>query len=339
MQTRGISAIEEVVMGSEAQESVRARAIDWHVRLRHGDDAAWDAFAQWLEEDPRHAEAYDEIERTDLAIEPLLPEITFREAANDVAPPAEASPRRLRQWGIWGGAIAASLAAVVTLAPQWTSSRYEVVTLPGQHRTVSLDPTTQIILNGATRMTFDRRNPRFAALAEGEALFRVRHDGAKPFRLEMGNDRVEDVGTVFNVVRADGEVRVAVAEGKVVYNPESHAIALDAGQALIDRAGSDTVRVTSVSAEAVGGWNAGRLIYAGAPLSQVAADLSRAVGVRIAVAPALADRLFSGAIALDGSGTAQFARLQLALNVVLEAGPGGWTMKPVGGKPIAGAGR
>jgi transmembrane sensor len=326
-------------MGSEAQESVRACAIEWHVRLRHGDDAAWDAFASWLAENPRHAEAYDEIEQTDLAIEPLLPEVTFRDAANDIDPPSELPTPRPRRWALWGGAIAASIAAAIALAPQWGSSRYEIATLPGQRRTVSLDPTTQIVLNGATRMTFDRKNPRFAALAEGEALFRVHHDSARPFRLELGNDRVEDVGTVFNVVRADGEVRVAVAEGKIVYNPETHAIALDAGQALVDRSGADIVRVTRIAADAVGAWNTGRLVYSGVPLSQVAVDLGRALGVRIVVAPAIADRLFSGAIALDGSGAEQLARLQLALNVAIDADPGGWTMKPIAGKPIAGAGR
>lgn len=326
-------------MGSEAQESVRARAIEWHVRLRHGDDAAWDEFALWLAEDPAHAEAYDAIEQLDLAIEPLLPKITFRKPANDGDPLAETPVRPTRGLAIWGGAIAASIAVTFAVAPQWASSRYEVVTQPGQRRTIALDATTQIVLNGATRMTFDRRDPRFAALAEGEALFRVRHDGARPFRLELGNDRVVDVGTVFNVVRAGGEVRVAVAEGKVVYDPESHAIQLAAGQALVDRAGSDTVRVTEVSPAAVGAWNAGRLVYSAASLSQVAADLGRAIGVRIAVAPGIADRPFSGAIALDGSGAAQLARLQLALDVAIKADRDGWTMKAVTGKPIAGAGR
>lgn len=328
---RGVSVMEEVVMAPEAQDSVRARATQWHIRLRDGDGAAWDAFADWLAEDPRHAEVYDEVERTDLAIEPLLPDVTFREAANDTDGPLEAPARPARRWVLVGGALAASVAAAIALAPQLASGRYEVVTRAGERHIVTLDPATQVILNGSTRMTFDRKDPRFASLAEGEALFRVRHDNANPFRLQVGDNLVEDAGTVFNVVHDDGEVRVAVAEGRVVYNPKGNAIALDAGQALVDRSGSDTVRVAHVPIDAVGSWQQGRLVYSKAPLSRVAADLGRALGVRITVAPAIADRLFSGAIALDDSGPEQLDRLKLALNVALETGPDGWTMKPIDG--------
>lgn len=318
-------------MAPETQDSARARAIEWHIRLRDGDGAAWDAFADWLAEDPRHAEVYDEIERADLAIEPLLPDVTFREAANDTDEPLAAPARPTRRWALAGGALAASIAAAIALAPHLASDRYEVVTQAGERHLVTLDPATQVILNGSTRMTFDRKDPRFASLAEGEALFRVRHDSANPFRLDVGENRVEDAGTVFNVVHDGGEVRVAVAEGRVVYNPEGNAIALDAGQALVDRSGSDTVRVSHVPVETVGSWQKGRLVYLSAPLSQVAADLGRALGVRITVAPAIADRPFSGNIALDGSGPEQLDRLKLALNVALETGPHGWTMKPVNG--------
>lgn len=318
-------------MASETQGNIEARAIEWHVRLRDGDDATWEAFADWLAEDPRHADAYDLIEQADLAIEPLLPDLTFLEAANDSdeADLSDAPPvHRSRRWMLGGGALAASLAAALLIAPQLQSSRYDVATGPGEHRLVTLDATTQVALNGSTRMTFDHKDPRFASLASGEALFRVHHDSARPFTLELGDNRVEDVGTVFNVVRDASVVRVAVAEGKIVYNPKRDPVPLVAGQALVDQTGSGTVQVSRTSVDAVGAWQKGRLVYAGEPLSQVAADLGRALGVHITVVPAIADRPFSGAIALDGTGPAQLRRLMEAFGVTLEPGPDGWTMKP-----------
>lgn len=314
-------------MPSESPDSIEARAIEWHIRLRDGDDAIWEGFAEWLAEDPRHAAAYDAIEQADLAIEPLLSHVVIREAANDVEErPAHGGWR----WALAGGGLAASAAAALLLLPQAESSRYEVATRPGERQVVQLDPATRVTLNGATRMTFDRKDPRFASLAGGEALFQVRHDSARPFRLEVGSNIVEDAGTVFNVVHETGEVRVAVAEGKVVYNPGRGAVPLEAGQALVDRQNSD-VDVTRIPVERVGSWKTGSLPYSAAPLSRVAADLSRAMDVRITVAPDLADRPFSGTIALDGSGPEQLRRLQLALNVRLEKGPDGWIMKPVAG--------
>lgn len=317
-------------MAFDAKDSVRAQAIEWHIRLRHGDDAAWDAFAEWLAVDPDHAEIYDEIEQTDLAIEPLLSEVTFLEAANDTEAPADPPTSRWHWWGLGGGALAASIAAAVFLAPQGATSRYEVVTAPGQREIVTLEAGTLVTLNGSTRMTFDHKDPRFASLAAGEALFQVQHDDARPFALEVGESRVEDLGTVFNVVRDAGEVRVAVAEGKILYKSGKEAIPLQAGQALLDRSSAGAVRVTRAPINSVGAWQRGRLVYTGQPLSQVAADLGRALGVRITVAPDIADRPFSGAIAIDGSGSDQLKRLMPALNVTIAPSAGGWAMKSSG---------
>jgi len=318
-------------MPPESQDRIRARAIDWHIRLRDGDDPTWEAFAAWLAEDESHAKAYDEIEQMDLALEPLLPHVVIREAANDVGQPATPLARPTRRWMIVGGALAASAAVAVVVFPQLASSRYEVVTRPGQPQVVELDAVTKVTLNGATRMTFDRRNPRYAVLATGEALFHVRHDESNPFRLKVAGKIVEDVGTIFNVVHQAGEVRVAVAEGKVVYDAKRDAVVLNPGQLLIDRAEAREVRVINISTAIVGSWTTGSLVYSAAPLSQVAADLGRALGVRIAVSAAIADRSFSGSIRLDGSGPDQLVRLAPALNVRLTRTADGWTMEPVDG--------
>ena len=313
-------------MPYDVDDNIRARAIEWHIRLHGGDDATWEAFAEWLAEDVRHAEAYDAVESADQAIEPLLPHVIIREAANDHAEPAR------RQWrgAIFGGAIAASVAAAVLLFSSPASSRYDVVTAPGERRVVALDAATEVTLNGATRMTFDRNDPRFASLASGEALFRVRHDVRNPFRLEVGANIVEDAGTVFNVVHEQGEVRVAVAEGKIVYNPGARAVPLGAGQSLVDHGGPTRVSVAEVPIAAVGSWKTGSLVYDGAPLSRVAADLSRALGVSVAAAPPIADQPFFGTIILDGSDAGQLERLGPALNVSVVERPGGWIMRPAG---------
>src|SRR5579871_3975762 len=286
---RGISGMREIDMEIEVPQPLRTQAIEWHVRLRHGDDAVWEAFVEWLAEDPQHAAAYDLIESADELVDPLLPELVFREGGNDdegIAP----SPPRDRRWPLWGGAIAAAIVAALVIAPQFASGRYDVVTGPGERRVIALDAGTRIELNGSTRMTLDHKNPRFAALDGGEAFFEVRHDAAHPFAIEIGQDRVVDVGTAFNVVRDAAETRVAVAEGKVGYKADGSTIPLTAGNALVVEAVSGAARVTRIEVTTVGGWRNGRFTYSGQPLTQVASDLGRALGLRIKVSPQIAAR-------------------------------------------------
>jgi transmembrane sensor len=316
-------------MGSGTDNSLQIRAIEWHVRLRDGDDATWEAFAGWLAQDPRHGRAYEAVEQMDLALEPLLPQLVLTDSTPAVDSPVAGPAAKSRRAWLVGLTLAASIAAGIAFLPQLTPSRYEVTTGPGQHQTVRLDTTTEILLNGSTRLTLDRKNPRYALLSSGEALFRVRHDAAQPFTLEVGGNRIQDVGTVFDVVREASELRVAVAEGQVVYHTRSNAVSLHAGQALSDRSGSGELRVIPTPVASVGAWESGHLVYSGEPLSRVAVDLGRALGITVVVAPSIAERPFSGAIVLSGSGPEQVKRLGVALSVNLQAEATGWTMKPL----------
>jgi transmembrane sensor len=57
-------------MIQKTPQEIRGEAIAWHLRLREGASADWDAFVQWLEQDPAHSDAFDTISRADAAIEP-----------------------------------------------------------------------------------------------------------------------------------------------------------------------------------------------------------------------------------------------------------------------------
>lgn len=324
---------------ADPQDPIETAAILWHIRLRDGDDAAWAQFVEWLAADPRHAAAYDRIEAADLALDPLLHGLVFREAANDELSDHDTTRRRRwRRGALAGGLIAASLVAVMVFGPHLGSARYDVVTGPGEHREIALDAGTTIMLNGSTRMTLDHNDPRFAALTSGEALFHVRHDSAHPFTLTMGERRVVDLGTVFDVVRDSAGVQVAVSEGKVAYQPDASRsgaqdVPVTAGQALTDTEGSDTIRVIQAPPGSVGGWRKGRLVYAAAPLARVARDIGRTLGLRITVAPAIALRLVSGSIELTGHGAAEAARLGAVLDVTITTSADGWKIEPRGRAP------
>ena len=48
-------------------------AIDWTIRLREASPEEWRAFTAWLEADPAHLAAYDEVSQADATLGQLPP--------------------------------------------------------------------------------------------------------------------------------------------------------------------------------------------------------------------------------------------------------------------------
>lgn len=260
------------------------QALDWVVRT--GDPAFddWEGFHAWLE-DPRHAAAYHAMA---LDVEEMAA----------VVPPAPVL-RSSRRWPAWaGGAVAASLALVAGYAAlDSRADPYAVETRAGAIRTVTLADGSAVTLGGATRVMLDRNDARTATLERGQAMFVVRHDARDPFEVHVGDARLVDVGTAFDVKRTQGQTQVAVSDGAVDYNPGSDGIRLIKGQGLVATDADGAVRVLAVDVAGVGSWRNSVLAYEGATLAEVADDLSRALGVDLRADPGVATRPFSGSIA------------------------------------------
>jgi transmembrane sensor len=297
------------------------QAIGWTVRLREGSAEEWRAFTDWLEADPDHLAAYDEVQRTDAALGQIAPRPRPVIAGQ---PPAHLPVRSRRGWLVGGGLAAAMAGAITTMLVQ-APAAYALETKPGETRSVQLADGSRIDLNGGSRLVLDRKNERRATLERGEALFTVVHDEARPFEVRVGDDVLQDIGTVFGVVHEGGATEVAVSEGAVLYNPDGEAVRIDPGRKLSD-AGGDQVVLAQVDPATVGGWRDRRLSYSGAPLSRVAADLGRSLGVRVAVDPALEGRRFTGLVQLDGRPELVFERLSALLGVRAVRSGGGWTL-------------
>ncbi len=312
--------------------TVRARAISWHIRLRDGGAEEWEEFAEWLALDPQHSIAYDEVALGDREIDPVLAGWANSRTAltNDNWPgPVERSITR-RGWIVGGISVAAAAAALVLLPPivRPPTTAYDVATAPGEQRVIMLGGRDRIALNGGTRIHLDRANARFASLAYGEASFQVVHDPQSPFTIQVGDDRLVDVGTAFNVIVSPAGHTIEVAEGSVLYNPDGERLALAAGQTLTNKVRDHRIILSHKPPAEVGGWQRGHLSYRSAPLSDVAADLSRYLGTTVSVQPAIASRSFTGTIEIDRDENRMFPRLAQLLDVEARRSDDGWTLGP-----------
>lgn len=291
-------------------------ALDWALRMAEP-DADWDAFLAWIEGDATRSDRYDRAVT-------MLDDAASALAAAPVAVAAPIVRPSRRRW--IGGAIAAVLAGAIGLGV-WTQAPqpYVVATAAGEQRIVALADGSSVVLAGASTVRLDHRDPRVATVERGEMLFRVRHDAARPFAVQVGALRLVDIGTVFDVKLADGRTRIAVAEGAVMVDPDGAALRLDAGQAAI--AEGKTLERRTVAAADVGGWRDGRLAYDDAPLAEVAADLSRQTGRRVVAAPDIAARTFRGTLDV-ATVKERPALLGTLLGVTVRQDAEGWTLEP-----------
>ncbi|MFO6445896.1 FecR family protein [Erythrobacter sp. NE805] len=271
-------------------QPIRDVAAHWAMRARDPDFDDWEGFTAWLEADPAHAQAYDEVqfalEEADAALE-LLPAPEYAPAANDNP------PGWLTRRGWLGGAIAAALVLALT-SVLWLSpggSTYE--TAPGETRLIALGDGSTVELAGGSRIALE--GTRMARLERGQALFTIEHDAANPFVLTAGDDRLVDAGTVFDVRLAGATLDLAVAEGAVIVNPSGQNLKVTAGGRAV-RGSGGRYTLASVDPNAVGEWSRGRISFESASLAEIAAELSRATGRRFSSTDT-ATRL-SGSIAI-----------------------------------------
>lgn len=292
---------------AEDRNDMESAALDWVIRMRDPGFDGWEAFEAWLAADPAHADAYHRLAVADQDMGELL------KSAPPTPRPLIAAPARQpmtrRAW--LGGAIAASVAGLVGFGMiERQPSLYQVETAPGVRRTITLADGSQIVLNGGTRLTLDRKDPRHATLDRGEALFEVVHNDSAPFKVAVGDATLVDVGTRFNVLREGKATAVQVAEGAVVYNPDSESVRLDAGRTLRAVDGETQLVLGNVPPASVAGWKEGRLIYDGQTMAEVAADLARWSGQPVRADPRVAAQRFRGVLSLgDGDDIVRLAPL------------------------------
>jgi transmembrane sensor len=126
-----------------------------------------------------------------------------------------------------GALIAAGIAGLLFYAPG--TERY--TTDIGEMRQVTLAEGSSLSLDTQTSLKVEMESDaRVVKLAEGRTLLRVRHDAARPFRVQAGAITITDIGTVFQVIRRGDAVTVLVSEGMVEIAAPGGKLRLGAGQ-------------------------------------------------------------------------------------------------------------
>ena len=282
-------------------------------------------FDSWLAADRRHLGAYAKAETVLALLE------RGSAAGPDALRPAAKDMAWSRRRALLTGSIAASLAVVaVGAGVAWRYFAEEsYATSIGETRVVPLEDGSVITLNTNSKVlvhyTKDRRDIR---LAQGEALFDVAKNKARPFVVVAGDTQIRAVGTSFTVKMLPLQpVQVLVQEGVVeVKRPDAVAATpVRAPANTLVRAAPDAPiaaeMVTPAQLTRDLAWRVGRIAFDNKTLKDAADEFSRYSDTHIQIDPAIADRTITGLfVSNDPVGFARAAALSLNLKANVSEG-------------------
>jgi transmembrane sensor len=155
-------------------------------------------------------------------------------------------------------------------------------------RRASLPDGSTVTLNTASRIVVDfKPAARTVKLAEGEALFSVHHDPARPFVVEAGAVSVRAARAEFSIRRREGrEVEVMVCDGFVDLLREGRVVQRISAGRVVSAAPAKTLATQAVTPDEVGrrlAWREGMVAFHGETLAQAADEFARYADERIVI--------------------------------------------------------
>lgn len=339
-------------MTTLTSKEVDAIAADWAARIDRGALTADEeqALAEWMDGDVRNRGAFMRMRAIALhserarALGPAFDPDEFVARHANVERASESSievesqqPDERNNWlsryrrALIGVAAAAVAAMAILIGLQITDGSQDYDTRRGEIKVVSLNDGSVITLNTASRVEVSfNQDIRKVRLIQGEALFDVAKDSARPFVVAAGDASVRAIGTSFTVRRlAQQPVQVLVREGVVeVQQPASPAplrlvanmrteIPAESGSAIPQ---PEIVDPDELNRELA--WRDGRIAFEAETLEQAAAVFERYSDIRIVIDdPIVASKEITGLFTANDPITfAKAAGASLGLNVEVRAG-------------------
>jgi transmembrane sensor len=298
-------------MRSPPDRKVFEAAASWFVQFQSDaptqvEQAAW---RQWMESDPAHRVAWQQMEQLQRSLGSMPAPLTRR---------ALSKPQQRRQ------VLKLMLAVAGTGYLGWGIQQHTALknvmadyrTPVGRRQHVEIADGSQIELNTASAIDvmFDGQQ-RLIRLRDGEILIRTGKLGdPRPFYVETQQGRIQALGTRFSVRQLEHTTQVGVLEDQVSIVTAANGVPrlLSAGQGA--EFSSNAVSPARVYPQTAAAWVDGQLIVLNEPLGNVIHELARYRPGVIQCNEQVAKLRVSGAFRLDAT-DAVLANLQATLPI------------------------
>lgn len=289
----------------EEELLVAERAAEWLERMKAPDPHERAEFSSWLKESPRNAReillamAWDvALDQVDPNHEIDLDDLMARMSTNVVPVRRGSDLVNSRHWlhslgwsRVAGFGVIATVLVAVFLGWSGIAQRLlspnQFETAVGEQRAIELGDGSVIHLNtqSRVRVAFSEK-ARDVYLNAGQAIFKVKHDATRPFRVHVGHAIVQAIGTQFDVHRLADRTNVAVIDGvvqiiaddsnvKMSLTQLSERTRIAAGKAVSIIADGQITPPAAVNVVEMNAWQQRRLIFRKNTLLEIADEFNR----------------------------------------------------------------
>jgi transmembrane sensor len=221
-----------------ADTGISKEAARWIGRLEHATEEDRAAFAAWLRASPQHAKEFllmsaldkeiDDLDVADIDVDSLLARagdnvVPLHAIGQEPRPASTSDSTQSSSWirrGAWRPTAGIAAAMLIGIGAWWMTagpgSWQRYATGIGEQRAFELEDGSTIEMSPLSSVSV-RMSPvvREVRLDSGEALFKVTHNPARPFRVDSDSTVVKVLGTWFAVNRRSSSVTVSVLKGRV----------------------------------------------------------------------------------------------------------------------------
>ena len=296
----------EIAQTTSQAREIKDRAIEWLERCERVDftDDNREDLENWLSESLSHRVAFWHAKSAWERAERLK-----------ILHPRPGADKAREGHKLWS-TLARSAAAVAILGILVSAAMWMAVprgrtlsTAHGEREVVSLADGSKIELNTDTEVrVMMQGGQRLAELVRGEAYFQIQHDELHPFIVVAGDHRIRDLGTKFLVKKSDGELRVALINGRAEVEQATDkgvpkSVVLAPGDVAL--ATTTEIRVTRKPVRELAddlAWRHGGLVFHNASLAEAVAEFNRYGVVKLVIADPHAGKLtINGAFRTTGA--------------------------------------
>jgi transmembrane sensor len=178
--------------------------------LEPASEAEVEAFEAWLHADPKHGEAYAQVESL-AALSSRLPRRLL------AAAPSARTQAVLRPAFAVATAVLLIVASALVLTGQGRQAAYAAIANPGPavRGFTLVDGTTVVLDSGARLAVSFERDARTITLQSGRVRFNIARDARRPFAVKAARATLRTSAAMVDVTLRGGEVQILVLDGEV----------------------------------------------------------------------------------------------------------------------------